>query len=380
MKVRGRRWLALLGLAIVAAASLLLGNLWLEHSRQADGGGPEVLLEQRVMHPSQRLPAAGQTLTRLPADAIPIKLGIHIKNIYNLELEKQIFSADGWYWLEWPAAIERFRLDNKIDAGQMVEFLNQVEAWDSLITQENPEPRTLPDGGRFQLYRFSARFYIDQIDERHAPFETVVLPIVFEVGHSVFNQAGQAVRLVSDPELSNLLGDYSELAGFRLRRAWIQEAINAYDIFRGEHRPSFSQLIVRVAYGSEPWAAFMKWILPLLIVMTIVLLAPSLESSLGEMRLAIPSTAVLTLVFLQQTYKGELPSTPYLTYLDELYTYCYLVAVGLFILFLWSSNRMEKTPPAARDAVRLQLNRLDSHCQWGALAGLLSVAVLAWFL
>ena len=39
--------------------------------------------------------------------------------------------------------------------------------------------------------------------------------------------------------------------------------------------------------------------------MSIVLLAPSLESSLGDMRLAITSTALLTLVFLQPTYKSE---------------------------------------------------------------------------
>lgn len=53
------------------------------------------------------------------------------------------------------------------------------------------------------------------------------------------------------------------------------------------------------------------------------------------MRLAIPSTALLTQVFLQQTRKAELPSTPYLTFLDELYACSYLLAVGLFILFLW---------------------------------------------
>ncbi|MEI7953103.1 MAG: hypothetical protein WCH37_10565, partial [Synechococcaceae cyanobacterium ELA182] len=76
-----------------------------------------------------------------------------------------------------------------------------------------------------------------------------------------------------------------------------------------------------------------------------------------------------TLVFLQQTYKAELPSTPYLSFLDELYTYCYLVAVGLFVLFLWSSNRMEAAAPEQREWVRLRLNRIDSLGQWGAWRG-----------
>ena len=117
------------------------------------------------------------------------------------------------------------------------------------------------------------------------------------------------------------------------------------------------------------------WIPLVLIVMSVVLLAPSIESSLGEMRLAIPSTALLTLVFLQQTYKAELPSTPYLTFLDELYAYSYLVAVGLFILFLWGSNRMEAAAPERRQAVQRSINTI---CQWGALLGLGAVAVVAW--
>lgn len=131
---------------------------------------------------------------------------------------------------------------------------------------------------------------------------------------------------------------------------------NSYGLI-GPHRDEvYSQVALRVAYGSEPWAAFMKWILP----MSIVLLAPSLESSLGEIRLAIPST-------------------PYLTFLDELYAFSYLVAVGLFVLFLWGSNRMEAAPPERREAVRVGINRIDTYCQWGALLGFGLVALLAWF-
>ncbi len=86
--------------------------------------------------------------------------------------------------------------------------------------------------------------------------------------------------------------------------------------------------------------------------MIVVLLAPGLEGSLGDLRLAIPSTALLTLVFLQQSYRAELPSTPYPTFLDQLYAYSYLVALGLFLLFVWSSNLFEAAPEPERKAVR----------------------------
>jgi hypothetical protein len=32
-----------------------------------------------------------------PPNTLPLQVGIHVKNIYNLELERQTFSADGWY-------------------------------------------------------------------------------------------------------------------------------------------------------------------------------------------------------------------------------------------------------------------------------------------
>jgi hypothetical protein len=72
--------------------------------------------------------------------------------------------------------------------------------------------------------------------------------------------------------------------------------------------------------------------------MAVVFLAPSLEASLGELRLAIPSTALLTLVVMQQTYQAELPPLPYLTFLDIIYAYCYLIAIAQFVLFVWGIN------------------------------------------
>ena len=122
----------------------------------------------------------------------------------------------------------------------------------------------------------------------------------------------------------------------------------------------------------------MQWILPFLLVLCLVLLAPSLEGSLGDARLAIPPTALLTLVFLQQTYKAEMPPTAYLTFLDHLYAYGYALSVGLFVLFLWGSNQMEAANENQRERVMRQINRVDLRCQIGGLVGLGLVALLAW--
>jgi hypothetical protein len=123
----------------------------------------------------------------------------------------------------------------------------------------------------------------------------------------------------------------------------------------------------------------MQWILPFLLVLCLVLLAPSLEGSLGDARLAIPPTSLLTLVFLQQTYKAEMPPTAYLTFLDVLYAYGYALSVGLFVLFLWGSNQLEAADDGQRERLMRRINRVDLRCQIGGVLGLALVAVSLMF-
>ena len=315
-----------------------------------------------------------------PANALPLRGGIHVKNLYNLAIVSQTFAADGWFWLEWDQPLEDVIRAANIPRDRLVEFDNQVEMWDSLIEAETPEPVRSADGRYSQMFRFSAIFYIPSLDLHNSPFDTIVLPIVLETRPDLFSLSQRAVRLEFNQRQESLVGAYGDVAGYELQGAALRPAINSYQWLGSEQNAAYSQLVLSITYGTDSLAAFLKWILPLLIVMIIVLLAPSLEGSLNDIRLAIPSTALLTLVFLQQTYRAELPATPYPTFLDQLYAYSYLVAVGVFLLFVWSSNLLEEAPEAKREAVRRQTNRVDSLFQKGALVGGVVWGLLAWFL
>jgi hypothetical protein len=124
--------------------------------------------------------------------------------------------------------------------------------------------------------------------------------------------------------------------------------------------------------------------------MAVVFLAPSLEASLGELRLAIPSTALLTLVVMQQTYQAELPPLPYLTFLDILYAYCYLIAIAQFVLFVWGINVLaaaeaavskqtaDQAAPAAEMMLRRSIDLADRRFQQISLVGMVAVLILAY--
>lgn len=327
-----------------------------------------------VSQPARALPPA------YPADPIPLRAGIHVKNLYNLAIVSQTFSADGWYWLEWDQRLEDVIRAGNIPRDHLVEFDNQVETWDAVNEPETPEPVRLPNGRYSQMFRFSARFYIPALELHNSPFDTIVLPIVLETRPDLFSLSQRAVRLDFDQPRDSLVGAYGDVAGYELRSAALRPNINTYRWLGAEKETAYSQLVLNMTYGTDAMAAFLKWILPLLIVMIVVILAPSLEGSLNDIRLAIPSTALLTLVFLQQTYRAELPATPYPTFLDQLYAYSYLVAVGVFLLFVWSSNLLEAAPEDKREHVRRQTNKVDALFQKAALVGGVVWALLAWWL
>ena len=67
-----------------------------------------------------------------------------------------------------------------------------------------------------------------------------------------------------------------------------------------------------------------------------VLLAAGLESSLGDKGLAIASASLLTMVFRLRTCKREWPCTADLMFLNKLYASSYLEAMGLVVVGLFA--------------------------------------------
>ncbi len=112
--------------------------------------------------------------------------------------------------------------------------------------------------------------------------------------------------------------------------------------------------------------------------MSVVLLSPSVAGSMGDVRLAIPSTALLTLIFLQQAYHNDIPSLPYLTFLDQLFACSYLIAMDLFALFTWGTNVYSKAPEDTKDEAMEHIDRVDLIFQVSSIIAVASVAMLAW--
>ena len=305
--------------------------------------------------------------------------GIHVDKVYELSLQSRTFSADGYLWVEWASGTQQLMEEKKITPDRLIRLVNQIESWDSTFEPITDEPVSLSAGRYYQRYRFSSRFYDDEINFHRDPFDSLILPIVAEIAPDEMSNKYQQTLLYPHHHQNGFLGLSGDLSGYQLQGAVLDNYLHTYPSrFGSWYQPVQSQARLEIVYRSDYWSAFVNWVLPLIIVMSVVLLSPAVAGSLGDVRLAIPSTALLTLIFLQQAYHDDLPSLPYLTFLDQLFACSYLIAMGLFALFTWGTNVYTKAADDEKDAAMARIDRVDFIFQCASVAGFSAVALLTW--
>ena len=286
---------------------------------------------------------------QLQRQGIRMQVGIHADSIYELSLAQKNFFVDGRFWLVWPNNVQEWMQRQHVQPSAMVEFVNQVEDWNSEVVSDSNEPQQRADGSWYQSFRFSGHFDVRKIDFRKYPFGSIELPIVLQVvpAHSVID--GRPLFLEPERNQKGIISEDASLEGYSLTAASLAPMVRTYRTDYGLQRiVRISQVRCVFEFRSGFWPGFIKYVLPIAVIVLVVLISPYLESSLGDVRLDIPSTALLSLVFLQQAYSTGVPQTPYLSYLDKLYAVAYLICVGLFVLFAWSSNLYELAPRIKR--------------------------------
>ncbi len=364
--------LRLLPLGLIAVA---LFSLWVS-------GDPD---KRQIEHQAGHLNDLAEAIEPQPdisqvrSDQQIMYYGIHVDKVYELSRHSRTFSADGYVWVEWTSTTQRLMDEKAISPNQLIKLVNQIESWDSTFETMTDQPVSLSAGRYYQRYRFSSRFYDDEINFHRDPFDSLILPIVAEIASDAMSNKYQQTLLYPHHHQNGFLGLSGDLSGYQLQGAVLNSYLHTYPSrFGSWYQPVQSQARLEIVYHADYWSAFVNWVLPLIIVMSVVLLSPAVAGSLGDVRLAIPSTALLTLIFLQQAYHDDLPSLPYLTFLDQLFACSYMIAMGLFALFTWGTNVYTKAPDDQKEAAMARIDSVDFIFQCVSLAGFSAVVLLTW--
>jgi len=211
----GRRQLALL--AAVALAILLALGSWSHQHRSQPLHTAQLLPAQNTFVPISDFAsaAAGAGISGTPPQVV--RIGIEISNIYNVSLNGQTFMANGYYWLQWPAAVQQWMDEEGIDPEDLIQFTNNIVSYDFLVKPKIQKPRLLADGTREQSFLFSGHFWIESIDFHPFPFQQLRIPLYFEMKPELFSLNGtRPVALVANAQQPDLLGSLIEIPGLVL--------------------------------------------------------------------------------------------------------------------------------------------------------------------
>ena len=335
---------------------------------------------QSIRNGTSYLPIKTEELLSKP-NAIGVKVGAYFDNLHDLSLQNRRFVGEGFYWLEWPQSLQDKLKSDDIESGSMISIANQLDTWDRDIEGIDDEPTRLPNGNYYQQMRFSAHLFIPEINLRRFPFESIELPVILETYSDLLAIENGNLVLIPDVRNNALVSPSAGINGYNLVSASLQSTVRTLGTDWGlsDGKLSYSGAALTVTLRSSPLPSILKYFLPLFIVVGIVLLAPSLEGELGDIRLAIPSTGLLTLIFLQQSYQAEIPQLDYLTFLDWFYACGYVIAIGTFILFVWGTNFYQKAPQNGKEQALETINKADLVFQLLAIVGTLFTGLLAWF-
>lgn len=307
----------------------------------------------------------------------PVRLALEVQDMRDLDLSTKTFKAKGLIRMEWGEALQARISSGELDPARLLRFVNLVEPWNSLLEASGPV-QVRPGRQRFaRSLMFEGLFYVNDFDFHDAPFLRVALPLILEVADESLAIEAQGLLLEPVRDTSRLIGRGVSMAGLVLEGSGVEAMLRrADDPLQPGSRRTFSRAVLELRYRTEALSSFLKWILPLIVVMGVVLLAPSLDSLRDDLSFGLPSAGLLTLVVLQESYRQQLPDTPYLTFLDQLYATSYLVAIAIFLLFVWGGNQRARPGGEDAEAVLARVNRVGGVVQIASLIAYGAVVLL----
>ncbi len=364
-------------LAIVLAAS---GLNSIEMSPVRSRDGLRLASSPRALNtdPSRR-PASGWTPVRgdllsdgetrvdqaeLQGARHTVQVGVYATSTYDLDLRIPSYSANGYVWMRWQEPMQRELEARGLGMADRFSLLNGLLSDAEPVLTPVSEAQRQGDGSYYQLFSYLGRFYIDRASFRHYPFMSVSLPLVIEVDDGDGALDYRKLRLLPDVRNSGM-GLYARIIGW-LNGGWsIAEYRHHYatNFGLGGGENDYSQVVFEISFGTSAWSAMWRLMLPLAVLMAMVLLVFKVRADEQDARASIPVTVLLTLVFLQQGYRAELPNLPFLTFIDQVYVVAYVVTLMAFVLVIWIGRRygdMEALPEGPeRVAMLKKLTRLD---------------------
>ncbi len=255
-----------------------------------------------------------------------VRVGAYLNDVQTIDLKQHSYAVDLYVWFRWHSPEYP-----DFDPATSFEFTNANESWGHVREANWEEPRTLPDGSRYQVVhvqgKFSRKFLL-----YNYPFDRQTIEVSFEdsvLDSKLLTYEADAEGFTINPSLV--------LPGFRAETPELVIADRLYPTNFGDPDRSepetYSRVTVKLPIRRPRDTYMIKLMLPVVCVIVCASLMFLIKPTYVDARMTIGITALLTIVALQITLNADLPDVDYLVLMDKVYVGAYLfVIAGLLVV------------------------------------------------
>ena len=255
--------------------------------------------------------------------------GMYAVNAYEIDTSANTFQFKAYFWMRWKGPI------NPVST---MEFANSVEEWGLMVTNLTANPQKLPGGYELQQMRVQGRFF-EPFNLKNYPLDSQKLQVTLE--DTVYNNT----QIVYVPDSSNTTWDsHFKVPGWNITGVSVDKLNHNYVSNFGDPASKdnvYSALTFAIDITRASNMFWLKLLLPLIFVLITGWLALLLSPKYTEIRTAMPATALLTTVFLQQSSLDAIPGVSTLTLMDLIYVIAYGTIVITFGQIIWDNHRLK---------------------------------------
>lgn len=267
-----------------------------------------------------------------------VKVGVHLMNLYDLNMDEHSFYADFYLWFKWKGDLDPTE----------IEFVNAIEKWSiTSVVSGDGSDSLMHDGTNYRVFRVEGRFF-HSFPLSRFPLDRHALDIQIE------NPEHDSETLVYVADTAGAsIRQTLQLVGWDMNGSTLKTSVHDYGTNFGnpdENARAYSNLTYSVLLARPINYFLLKMMLPILVVMLVSIGSLLLHPTHIDTRSSLPIGGLLTAVFLQQSYSNALPDTGYMVLMDKIYLLAYLLISLVLLQVIRAGNWLmrESRLPEAR--------------------------------
>lgn len=296
-------------------------------------------------------------------DAEVVTVGLYGLSAYGIDTATNTFNLKGYLWLRW---------NGEINPTDSLEIANAVDESSFSITRETKEPMELANGDLLQPLRVEGKFF-QPFNLGNFPLDRQELSISIEDNY----HDADSLVYVADTQDSGI-DDLLRIPGWNIESLTSKALVHNYNSNFGDpDAPNTEFSVLKFALNIERSQNLFWWklLFPLLLVLITNWFALILSPRFADIRTAMPATALLTTVFLQQSTNAAIPQVSTAVLMDYIYLFAYALIVITFAQVVWDNHRAKEENHEVSTKIQ-NLDRLSIGFQFAVTCiGLMFVAI-----